>query len=121
MIMKTTHRFFTSVFFTFLFLIQSAVFAQLQWVKVFKARDRISIIYFYNRYLGFIGIGVPNGSLIPTIYRTTDGGKTWAITSTPHDEGAGVNDIFMENEVTGWAASDGNNGMVWKTIDGGKS
>src|SRR5438477_13148888 len=122
MIMKTTHGFTAFFFFASAIFFQTQVFGQLKWQKIFKAQNRISVIYFHDRNLGFIGVGVPSGTtLTPRIYRTSDGGMTWTVAISPHADGLGVNDIFLEDKVNGWAASDGNNGRVWKTTDGGES
>jgi photosystem II stability/assembly factor-like uncharacterized protein len=120
--MKNTHR-FISVIFAVSTLAPLRSFSQLKWEKCGSFKDRISSIYFYDNELGFIAIGVPAGPnpVTPAIYRTSDGGKTWGLTNTPNARSNGVNDIFMENKLEGWATGDQTTGMAWHTSDGGET
>lgn len=117
--MKTTHIFIA-------YLLAAAApeitHAQLTWKKITTFPERVSVIYFYDDDLGFIATGTVPGSNVrvsAAIYRTVDGGSTWARTETPVGNGFGVNDIFMENSFSGWALSDHNAGRVWQTKNGG--
>ncbi len=92
-----------------------------EWKKIGSFPGRISVIYFYNETLGFVCIGTVPGSktVNPAIFRTTDAGTTWIQASTPGGNGFGVNDIFMESELEGFATGDNVCGLIWRTTDGG--
>ena len=69
--------------------------------------QQLNAIAFYDDLLGW---AAGNG-----IWRTTDGGNTWAQTSSFGT----VQDLFFVDDTFGWAAANG--GIVYRTIDGGAS
>ncbi len=106
----------------FLLALPSFCFGKPDWQKVFTAPGRVSVIFFYDRYLGFVCIGSPGGNMSMTaIFRTTDGGTSWEKARMPSGSGCGINELIMVDRNNGWALGNSDLGNVLKTTDGGQS
>jgi hypothetical protein len=89
----------------------------------------ITAINFLNAKTGFVAVSTyyPNlaPGFVPEIFRTTDGGKSWAQASIPVDQASQavmIQDLYMQDQSVGYAAVNHGSpfyGGVWKTTDGG--
>ncbi len=68
---------------------------------------------------GAIGWAIGNDETIGHIYHTTDGWKTWDEQTDKNLKDARFRDVCFINEFNGWIV--GKNGIILRTIDGGKS
>ncbi|HEY6170741.1 MAG TPA: sialidase family protein, partial [Candidatus Kapabacteria bacterium] len=78
--------------------------------------------YFFDDMTGVVGGGKQND--LPVILRTTDGGTTWNITSTPFNNNGYPTSIHFVDANTGYASIRSPNfptTTLWKSIDGGIS
>ncbi len=99
--------------------------ADAQWQIISKpSNERLGVINFRNEFNGFIGYRVSGGQVIA---KTTDAGKTWYSVQLEFSRYTGdVSDIFMVDELDGWATCDGTdaalaNRGLYRTSDGGMS
>ncbi len=100
----------------------SDLFAQLNWKKIGSFPGRIATTYFIDENNGFVSVAtVPNGTISPHLYRTTDGGTTWdQVYVQALSGGYGIEDILMIDKFTGYACGNSEGGYsIWKTTDGG--
>ena len=78
--------------------------------------------FFFDDLNGFVGSGSRNFPISALIRRTSDGGVTWAICTTPPGKGL-VTDIMMKDPLIGYASIFSNDTIpkfsIWKTTDGG--
>jgi photosystem II stability/assembly factor-like uncharacterized protein len=76
--------------------------------------------FFFDELTGLVGTGNwTSGNFF--IRRTTDGGKTWTVSTTPVSKGE-VTSIFMKDALTGYATVGGDavsQNSILKTTDGG--
>ncbi|MDP4236329.1 MAG: hypothetical protein Q8919_07790 [Bacteroidota bacterium] len=73
--------------------------------------------FFFNEFIGLIGSVGSEG-----IYKTTDGGITWAKANVPPNFVNGyITQIFMTDQMRGWATVEDFNTKqcIWMTTDGG--
>ncbi len=112
---------FTALVFGALLLVASPGHAQWTLQKTFPAE--INSVYFLDQEgsptMGFVGL--ENS----TIFRTTDNGVTWNLTTTPQTTvPVAITDFTFRNAMQGWCSVEGyfddnNGGAVWETTDGG--
>ncbi len=98
------------------------------WQTLARLPEIINSSFFFNSDTGFVGsgatVGAPNSRLVPiNIYRTTDGGLSWAAMSVPPNVQGSVSSIFMVDQKNGWASvlpqSSDSYDRLWQTTDGG--
>lgn len=96
-------------------------YAQLTWNKVLTTNQRVSIIYFIDKNIGFVANGtVPGGtSQTPRLYRTSNGGTTWDKVTLSGLSSYGIQDIHFENDLVGYAIGASGSSTLWKSTDGG--
>lgn len=96
-------------------------YAQLTWNKVLTTNQRVSIIYFIDKNIGFVANGtVPGGTAqSPKVYRTSDGGTTWNQVTLSGLGNFGIQDIYFENGLVGYAIGASGLSTLWKSTDGG--
>lgn len=104
--------------FTIVFITIFSLAAHAQWVKRNVATDA-----------SFRGLSVVNRSVVwasgtrGTVIRTTDGGKSWDLTTVPGAERLDFRDIEAFDANTAYVLSIGNgeSSRIYKTTDGGKT
>jgi hypothetical protein len=93
-------------------------FAHAQWVKLKDFGKGVTTVYFIDLpaapRIGFVGIVGSND--VGEVWRTNDGGKTWAQSSLNIPTQV-IQQFTFEDSLVGWFASW--LGSVYKTIDGG--
>ena len=77
----------------------------------------LTAVFFRDSRHGWIG---GNESSTGQIYQTVDGGETWSLLFTL-PPAYSVEDIFFVDAQTGWVASSGRGGSVFRTTDGGRN
>src|SRR5688572_22853212 len=78
--------------------------------------------YFFDDMTGVVGGGKQND--LPVILRTTDGGASWNVTSTPFNNNGYPTSIYFIDATTGYASIRSPNfptTTLWKSTDGGIS
>jgi hypothetical protein len=94
--------------------------ARAQWTLVGSFPTAIGCGFFFDEDHGFINPCDPI-----SIYKTKDGGVTWAATNVPRPMNGAVTSIYMLDQTTGYASifSDGQFGKpaLWRTLDGGNT
>src|SRR5689334_22638588 len=116
-------------FITLLLILCSAVGTlQAQWQKLATLNGAPSIVKFFTPDFGLLGNGASPGSpgrnVALAIFRTTDGGFTWASAKIPVQGIGEVTDFFMTDSLNGWASIinyPGTGSALWRTVDGGIS
>ncbi len=105
------------------------------WRFVGTFNTPIGCGYFFDENHGLIGSGVRWAEVVPggpcSIYKTTDGGATWAASFVPRSIGGAVTSIWMQDTLIGYASIlpsvmyDQNftfgGSSLWKTTDGGST
>jgi len=112
-------KFHRSFYKPFLFVILFISSAQGQWKMLHDFGEQIYSIHFLDRegfpQTGFVGL--PNGE----VWRTSDGGATWAQTITPAVLIGAIEDFSFKDSLTGWLCARQANISpgCFKTTDGG--
>jgi hypothetical protein len=105
-----------------LLLLPLSLFAK--WDRVAQMTEPVGCGFFFDKNIGLIGGGQftsGSTSLDPLkIWWTTDGGSTWAQSTTPSGTGR-VTNICMKDAFVGYASILSSPYSLWKTVDGGRT
>lgn len=86
-------------------------------LPVVTQERQLNSVFFVDSNVGYIAAGSLQLDSMQTIFKTIDGGLTWAVNRDTL--GAWLNKIYFLNADTGFAV--GNKGMVLQTVDAGTS
>lgn len=115
----------------FVFFLLLAGIASAKWDVVYRSQTDPNLGnrqipfwcgYFFDDMTGVVGGGKQND--LPVILRTTDGGASWNITSTPFNNNGYPTSIYFIDATTGYASVRSPNfptTTLWKSTDGGIS
>ncbi len=93
------------------------------WKKVATFNGLIANVKFLNPRVGFVTLGIYSVSNSVALYKTTDGGNTWAQATIPSGYDGRIDDIDMIDSLHGWIAMAHYNSQedkaLWRTTDAG--